>query len=54
MLKRIEPLLEACMGGGAQFPPLDAELAKRLRARCAPDIAELEELLGRDLSIWTV
>ncbi|MGH7879070.1 MAG: sulfotransferase domain-containing protein, partial [Candidatus Binataceae bacterium] len=51
-LNRIEPLLEACMSGGAPFPPLDAELAMRLRARCAPDLAELGKLLGRDLSIW--
>lgn len=51
-LNRIEPLLEACMDGGAEFPPLDAELARRLRERCASDIEELETLLGRDLSIW--
>jgi len=51
-LNRLKPLVEACMGGGVEFPPLDAGLARRLHERCGPDITELEELLGRDLSIW--
>jgi hypothetical protein len=52
MLRRIEPVLEACMSGGAVFPPLDAAVAARLRERSKPDILRLEQLLGRDLSIW--
>jgi sulfotransferase family protein len=51
-LNWIEPILEACMGGGEPFAPLDPEVAARLRERLAPDLRELEDLLGRDLSIW--
>jgi hypothetical protein len=48
----LDPVLEWCMAGGEPFPPLDPELELKLRRRVAPDIAELEEILGRDLSIW--
>jgi hypothetical protein len=52
LLKIMEPMLEWCMDGGDRFPPLDRELAARLREGCAPDIAELEDLLERDLTLW--
>jgi Sulfotransferase domain len=48
----LEPALEWCMDGGDPFPPLDPELERRLRARCSPDVAEVEDLLGRDLTLW--
>jgi hypothetical protein len=40
------------MGGGEPFASLDPELEARLRERLAPDVRELEDLLGRDLSTW--
>jgi hypothetical protein len=46
------PGLEWCMTGGDPYPPLDPELKRQLRRECASDIAELEDLIERDLSIW--
>lgn len=46
------PALEWCMTGGEAFPILDPELNAKLRARCAPDVAQVEDLLGRDLPAW--
>ena len=51
-LNVITPILEACMGGGERFAPLDPELEARLHRSLASDVSELEDLLGRDLSIW--
>jgi hypothetical protein len=48
----LAPLFEFCSGGGAPFPPLDSSLQAELRARFEPEIAQVEELLGRDLSLW--
>ena len=48
----LDPAVEWCMTGGEPFSPLDPDLAAELRARCADDVAEIEELLDRDLSIW--
>jgi hypothetical protein len=48
----MRPVFEFCMGRGEKFPPLDEELEGHLRSRFEPEIAALEELLGRDLSIW--
>lgn len=48
----LEPVFEWCMTGGDLFPALDPEIEARLRRECAPDVAALAELLGRDLSIW--
>ena len=36
-----------------QYPPLTPELRGRLAAHYADDVARLEGLLGRDLSMWT-
>jgi hypothetical protein len=41
-----------CFGGGEEFPPLDAEVAARMRERFRPEVEALEDLLGRDLSTW--
>jgi hypothetical protein len=38
---------------GNQRPPLDPTVGARLRAFYADDVAELAELLGRDLSAWS-
>lgn len=43
-----------CFDGGAEFPPLDPLIEHRTRQRLRPQIDELEELLGRDLSAWKV
>lgn len=48
----MHPVFEFCMGRGERFPPLDEELETHLRSRFEPEIVALEELLGRDLSIW--
>ncbi|HTW87043.1 MAG TPA: sulfotransferase [Candidatus Binataceae bacterium] len=41
-----------CLRGGPEFPPLEPDLARRLRERLRPEIDDLEELIGRDLSAW--
>ncbi len=43
-----------CFDGGETFPPLEAELEKRLKQRFLPEVEALEELIGRDLSAWKV
>jgi Sulfotransferase domain len=48
----MEPLFEFCAGRGEEFPPLDPALDKQLRQRFEPEVAAMEELLGRDLSLW--
>jgi hypothetical protein len=40
------------MGRGEKFPPLDDVLERRLQRRFEAEIEALEELLGRDLSVW--
>jgi len=50
--KLMLPVFEFCMGRGEKFPPLDEELERHLRSRFEPEIVALEDLLGRDLSIW--
>jgi hypothetical protein len=50
--KQLGPFFDFCMGRGEVFPPLDPMLARRLRQHFEPEIAALEELIGRDLSIW--
>ena len=50
--KLMLPIFEFCMGRGEEFPPLDAALERRLRLRFEPEMEALEELLGRDLSLW--
>ena len=45
-------LVKYMMEGGDPFPPLDPEVAARLRERYRPEIEELEKLIGRDLSAW--
>jgi hypothetical protein len=46
------PVFEFCMGRGEKFPPLDDVLERRLQRRFEAEIEALEELLGRDLSVW--
>ncbi len=41
-----------CSEGGETFPPLDDALRYRLQELLKPEIEQLEELLGRDLSNW--
>jgi hypothetical protein len=40
------------MGRGEKFPPLDDVLERSLQRRFEAEIEDLEELLGRDLSVW--
>lgn len=47
-----EPIFRFCFSGGPAFPPLDPELADRIRASLRPQTDALEKLLGRDLSAW--
>jgi hypothetical protein len=41
-----------CFEGGEEFEALDPEIEIRLRERFRPEIEELEEAAGRDLSAW--
>jgi hypothetical protein len=47
-----EPIFRFCSSGGGKFPPLDPELADRIRASLLPQTDALEKLIGRDLSAW--
>jgi hypothetical protein len=52
LTKFCEPLFEYCFSGGETFPPLEPELADRIRASLLPQTDALEKLIGRDLSAW--
>ncbi|MGA2410214.1 MAG: sulfotransferase [Candidatus Binataceae bacterium] len=41
-----------CFERGEELPPLDPAVEQRLRDRFRPDIEALENLIGRDLSMW--
>jgi Sulfotransferase family len=41
-----------CFEGGEGFAPLDLDLQARLRERFRPEVEELEQLIGRNLSRW--
>jgi hypothetical protein len=41
-----------CFEGGEPFPPLSAEVDARVRAQFLPEVEQLEQLIGRDLSTW--
>jgi hypothetical protein len=51
-VRRLRPLWEFCAGRGEIFPPLDAELERRIRAELLPEIEAFERMVGRDLSTW--
>ncbi len=52
MLQRGRPIADFVFSGGANYPPLDPALEKRLRDRFLPEVERLEKLLGRDLTSW--
>jgi hypothetical protein len=39
-------------GGGAKFPPLDPKTEARLHEVMRPEIDALEQMIGRDLTMW--
>jgi hypothetical protein len=45
-------LKQFVLGGGPPFPALSRELLGDLHERFRPEVEELEQLLGRDLSSW--
>jgi hypothetical protein len=45
-------IIKYMLEGGAPFPPLTAEVARRMREYYRPEIERLEMLIGRDLSVW--
>lgn len=47
-----DPIFELCTGGGEEYRPLAPEFQAQLRERLRPEVEALEELLGRDLSMW--
>ena len=47
-----EPIFQAFFNGGDPYPALDPGLERQLRDHLAPEVAKLEELLGRDLARW--
>jgi hypothetical protein len=50
----MEPFFEFYAGRGELFPPLCSKLETKLRDRFRPEVEQLENLLGRDLSVWRV
>jgi hypothetical protein len=52
LLGLCDPIFKFCFSGGPDFPPLDPELADRIRASLRPQTDALEQLIGRDLSAW--
>ena len=52
LLELLGPFFEFCMGRGEVFPPLSPAMTAKLEERFRPEIAELEVLLDRDLSVW--
>ncbi|MGH8014376.1 MAG: sulfotransferase family protein [Candidatus Binataceae bacterium] len=41
-----------CFERGDKFPPLDPLVEARIRHRFLPEVEALEQLIGRDLSLW--
>jgi hypothetical protein len=52
-LQQLESQLMQLNFRPARRPPLDEELRQRLKEDFAPEVAQLGELLGRDLSHWS-
>ncbi len=52
-LHRVERLLNRFNSSVEKPPPLEPELAGRLRREFAPEVRQLSELIGRDLSHWS-
>jgi len=52
LLEAGAPLWPIFFAGGPPYPPLDPRTDIRLREQLRPEIEELEELVGRDLSMW--
>lgn len=52
--RRLRPLYHAINARPTDREPLDEDLARQLRRELTPAVRELEELLGGDLSDWTV
>ncbi|MBP8646382.1 MAG: sulfotransferase [Syntrophobacteraceae bacterium] len=44
--------LQRALGNAGVMPKLDPQIRRRLLERYEPEIRDLEELLGRDLSLW--
>jgi hypothetical protein len=51
-LVRQSRVIQYMLEGGDPFPPLDAEVAQRMREYYRPEVEKLERLIGRDLSLW--
>ena len=51
-LVRGSRIIKYMLEGGAPFPPLTAEVSRRLREYYRPEVQKLEKLIGRDLSAW--
>src|SRR5665213_2202656 len=47
-----DPIFQYCFSGGETFPPLERDLANRIRESLRPQTEALEELIGRDLRAW--
>ena len=51
-LEQGTPLWRFFFSGGRNYPRLDPEVESNLREKLRPEVEELEELLGRDLTAW--
>ena len=49
---RQSAIIKYLLEGGAPFPPLAPEIAARMREFYRPEVEKLEQLIGRDLSVW--
>jgi Sulfotransferase family len=52
-MHRVRDLLVSANSAQARRAPMDAALRAQLTAEFAPQVAELSELIGRDLSAWS-
>jgi hypothetical protein len=52
MIKLLRPVIGFWKQGGKQYPPLHARLKEKIGSFLSPEIDGLEELIGRDLSVW--
>ena len=51
---RNSSLMKLFLGGGAPFPEIPVHTIKKISAIMRPEIDQLEEMLGRDLSGWKI
>ena len=51
---KVSPAIQILYTSYVPRPPMDPELRRRLQAEFAPEVGRLSELLGRDLTHWSL